>query len=264
MRYDSVEELENIGRAGAKLSEDEYGWRGRYLSSFWLYLEPEDQAFTPHWPTGYWESWTSQWLSTQWEEHNCFFDIGANVGYFTLQAAQAGIKTISVEPNPRVRSMLQRSLRVNRINHELVETWEIALSDHRGQGTLWVPEGHSGGATIERAAEGFDVDIYPLDQVLPNSFYLMNRHLLFKIDAEGSEPKIWDGMQKTLKASASNTVLLEWHGMRYDKEAFAEKLSRHHLTVLQYDGTELPIDYDWLVAEPDLQMVCVRTIKENL
>lgn len=260
MRFDTVEELERIGVAGARLIEDENGMRARYLSSFWLYIEKDDKAFTVHWPTGYWESWTSAWLSKQWATTDSFVDVGANVGYFTFQAAVAGVDRVhSVEPNPELVAMLRKSAVINKQPN--VSFIAKAFSDYNGKATLWVPLEHSGGANIENGAEGFDVEVIKIDDM--QGLGKPGERVLFKIDAEGSEPKIWAGMQEFLK-TRDCTLVLEWHGVRYDRHDFAEKLCRHQVSVVHYDGTELPVDYNWLVKTDDLHMICVRPIKEKL
>lgn len=261
MRFDTVLELETIGRAGAKLVEDEYGQRARYLSSFWLYVERDDQAFTPHWPTGYWESWVSCWLSKQWDKFDTFVDIGANVGYFTMQAAKAGVeRVIAIEPNPRLADMLYETRRVNKVIRN-VDVWSQAVSNYSGNATLWVPEGHSGGASLRDAAEGFEVIVTRFDEAYI-SWDRSNR-MLFKIDAEGEEPKIWDGMKRTL-ARHECEVLLEWHGVRYDRHAFAAELAKHNLWWIDYSGNEIPINEQWLIDTDELVMVLVRPNKEAL
>lgn len=260
MRYETREEIERIGAVGAKLVRDDFGLRARYLSSFWLYIEEDDQAFSPHWRGGTWESWVSCWLSKQWHRTDLFLDVGANVGYFTMQAARAGVVTIPVEPNPKLAAMIMLSRNANRLQELATPVWEMALSDYNGKATLWVPEGHSGGASLRDSAEGFEVEVKRLDDHF-NSW--LTHRMLIKIDAEGEEPKIWAGMQKTFRDHICQ-VLLEWHGVRYDREAFADELFRHDVYLIDYEGNEQPTTREWLVSTNDLHMILVRPKKENL
>jgi FkbM family methyltransferase len=252
MRYESRRELEAIARAGAKMVQDERGLRARYLASFWLYVEPEDKAFTIHWQDGFWESWVSVWMSQQFESHDTFIDIGANVGYYSMMAATAGLKTIAFEPNPAVAKMIENSKFVNRKNLELLE---LALADKPGHASLEIPEGHSGGAHL---VEGKTVKVETLD-----SFTRMKwPNPLIKIDAEGAEPLIWAGMQKFLAKGSHWCVTLEWDRNRYDAEAFADQLlDGNTVSLIDFDGCEPHISREQLLSIPDLRMIVVRKIK---
>jgi FkbM family methyltransferase len=252
--YETREEVEAIGRAGVKVSVEDRTLWSRQLSSFWLALDPNDVGFTPHakWE-GYWEAWITAWLSQQLDHHTLFVDVGANVGYYTMLAANHGVRTIAIEPNSRVADLLEISLLRNRLRDK-VEVLQCALSDFDGRATLWVPPDHPGGATIEGTTEGLEVEVYTMDRGL-----IRNRwdKVLIKIDAEGSEPKIWRGMQGYL-SKGDWTVVLEWMDGRFDKAAFVDELFKHDVTLVNFSGREESITREWLLNTPDLHMICVR------
>jgi FkbM family methyltransferase len=252
MKYDSRRELEAIGRAGAKMVQDEHGLRARYLGNFWLYVEADDQAFTPHWQDGFWEAWVSVWMSQQFEKHNTFIDIGANVGYYSMMAAKAGIKTVAFEPNVDVAKLIAKSALVNRTKLDLID---MALADKSGYANLDIPEGHSGGAHL---VDGNKVKVETLD-----SFTRMKwQNALIKIDAEGSEPLIWAGMQKFLAKNGDWCVTLEWDRSRFDAEVFADQLlDGNTVSLIDYDGCEPHLSREQLLSIPDLRMIVVRKIK---
>ena len=264
MRYESVAELENIGRVGAILKYVDGLPVARYLSSFWLFVEPEDQAFTPHWPTGYWESWVSAWMSREFENHEIFIDVGANVGYFTFQAHAAHMPTIAFEPNPKLCELLEKSADLNWADGTVI--MPVALADKVGELTLIVPGGHSGGAWITASPdeapsyeERYTVKTMPLDALADVSLQFVKK-ILVKIDAEGAEPYIWAGMQK-LWAEKDMTVVLEWHSLRWPRwqaQAFAEDLAQYNVSIIDHDGNEQSVTADWLVDSPELHMVVVR------
>lgn len=232
MKYFSREEVEQIGRSGGRLLEEEgMPPAYRYLSSYWLYVEEDDEAFTPHGPTGYWESWITVWLSQQFDDHDEFIDVGANVGYYTLMGAKHGISTTAFEPNPEVCDLLKKSLAKNRVTNTIAVPY--ALGAEEGRMKLNVPERHSGGAYL---TDGGDTRVIPLDhfsKTLPDS-------ILIKMDAEGFEPNIWAGMTEIL-ATRRVTVCLEWDSQRWPNngEGFANELFKQPFVgLLQWDGTE--------------------------
>lgn len=256
MRYNNRQEVERIGQAGA-LSE----WHGdddsrccRMLSSYWLYCEYPDETFTRHAANdGYWESWITTWFSNNVTPNDKFFDIGANVGYYTGWAAQHNCReVVSFEPNPKVYRLLEKSIKLN--GWENVTPENIALSNQPGKVTLHIPEGHSGAASIVSGGAGITVQAWPLDDVCLQIF----GKSVAKIDAEGAEPLIWEGMQKNWE-TGNFTVVLEWQRDRYDAEAFATELyEKADVSIITHEGMDRFLSKDELLDRPDLEMLVLR------
>lgn len=248
MIYFSRDEVEKIGMAGAGQHPDG-AWR--YLSSFWLYVEDGDKAFSPHVRKGYWEAWVTAWASQQFDDHDIFVDVGANVGYYSMLAATHGLTTIAIEPNPIVAKLLRKSARLNGVR---VTTYIQALSDEIGTGTLYIPEQHSGGAYLT-GGKGIPVHISRMD----TQFHFDSaKRVLVKIDAEGSEPKIWAGMKEVLENSKV-TTFLEWESHRYDPQEFANALfEQPYVGMIEFDGTETQLNWNQLVRLQGLQTIVVR------
>jgi FkbM family methyltransferase len=258
MIYFSRDEVERIGRAGAFQLVDEDGSIAyRYLSSFWLYVEPDDIAFTPHGMTGYWESWVTKWISKHLDWADCFIDVGANVGYYSMLAGKHGVDTYAVEPLPHLQRMLVKTRELNRLTHN-VYLISDALSDyeHTGVGYINYVEQHSGGSYLDD--EGIQVTVSTVD----NSFPLVSgKKVLMKIDAEGQEPNIIKGMTEFIKRN-NVTIVLEWQAQRWqDAGDFVDDLIETfgELAIVNYMGGETPVDRDYLVNSTDLEMVVVRS-----
>lgn len=257
MIYWTRDEVERIGRAGSCMWVDAPdGLAFRYLSSFWLYVEQDDQAFTPHGVDGFWEAWITAWVSQKFDSHGLFLDVGANVGYYTLMAAKHGMTVISFEPNPRVADMLRASLRLNREENSVFVD-NHALGDSLGVTNLIIPDRHSGGAHISDTEPGVEVTVLPLD-----SYRFSGEEILMKVDAEGAEPEIWAGMQQTLRDN-DVTVFLEWESSRWPNggaEDFARSLFKQkYVGVIEYDGTERQLTHpDAMGYLEGIQTVIVR------
>src|SRR5690349_10220489 len=139
MRYFNRAEVEKIGRAGGMRWIDPRNYKGtayRFLSSFWLFVEPDDDAFTPHAGDGFWEAWITKWLSEQLEDAKLFVDVGANVGYYTLMAATSGVRTIAIEPQVKLCVMIRASLEMSNARADVLN---YAVSDTAGEMTLVIP-----------------------------------------------------------------------------------------------------------------------------
>jgi FkbM family methyltransferase len=260
VEYFSRDEVERIGRAGVRwFGESVDGYiKCRILSSFWLYCEADDEAFTPWMKSdGFWEAWVTKWMSGKFQQNTHFIDIGANVGYYTMLAAEAGLTVAAVEPNPHVRELLTWSVRENRYkNVEVIP--EAMGARKKAKATLSVPRKHSGGAYVGTKPAESDYIQYEIGvNSVDNMFSHMNENVLIKIDAEGFEPEIWAGMQK-FRQRNNVTVALEWDGSRYDAEKFAEELYKSEVRLIDYDGEEKVISKQELLGLNGIYMIVVR------
>lgn len=133
-----------------------------------------------------------------------FLDIGANRGWFTLMAScrvgEHG-RVIALEPDPRARSRLQRTLEANG-NPDNVTV--IAKAAGRQAGTapfvLTVESAlahlHHSGVDVEATV---DVEVDTVDKLLLEAG--VNRVDVVKIDIEGAEVEALSGMTHTLAES---------------------------------------------------------------
>jgi FkbM family methyltransferase len=260
MKYQSREQVEAIGRVGASYD----GEKARFLSSFWLYVEPEDRAFTVHHPDGFWEAWITFWMSNEFDDHDKFWDIGANVGYYTMLAATHGLRVVSVEPQKHLMELMHKSAEVNNLKNRIAFV-EVALSDEKGEIFLASPGGHSGAGFITHevpTSEGWDWQSEVVKQYRWDDYFVHlpggNRHLI-KIDAEGAEPKIWEGM-KNFRENNEFTMILEWAPSRYENAGqFADELLQYgEVYVVDGTGYEEPVAKDRMLSVRDFEMVVVR------
>lgn len=261
MIYHNRQEVERIGPAGSFLDATEDVPCYRFLSSFWLYVEQDDRAFTPHAGSGYWEAWITAWMSREFDRHDLFVDVGANVGYYTLLAATHRIPVIAFEPQKKLVELVKRSLKRNRIDKVMVN--RMALSDEFGNLTLVIPEFHSGGAALENGISPAGINftretvvVEPFDRIV--SVPETDR-ILVKIDAEGAEPKVIRGMKNTLETHLM-TIVLEWESRRWeDPLAFARELEAiGPLSYVNEDSDEVAVTAEQLTAMGTMEMVVVR------
>jgi FkbM family methyltransferase len=76
---------------------------------------------------------------------------------------------------------------------------------------------------------------------------------LVKIDAEGAEALVWDGMQKTLMRFPHAAAVMELHLQRDPAQTveFLHRLERQcELRAISYEGEIEPIDADAILAQP--------------
>lgn len=123
------------------------------------------------------------------------FDIGSNIGLYTLKAANTckSCKVYSFEPNPEVFSRLKKNIELNRLDN--VRLFNIGFADKKGKAYL-----NSGDSTVfgKVSYEGgrFQIDIDTLDSFTVKEG--VNKIDIMKIDAEDFELNVLKGADKTL------------------------------------------------------------------
>lgn len=242
MRYNNRAEVERIGRAGSYYEEGKDGLKARVLSTFWLYLDRDDDAFTPHQTVnghGFWEAWLTLWVSQNVKPGSRCIDIGANVGYYTLFLLDHGCRVRAVEPQPHLAELVERSVKEN--GFRLLTTGTVdrnAITHARGVATLIIPHRHGSGASVTHDIEGvsvaYEVDTFTLDDYCEGKPY----YDFVKIDAEGAEGKLFRGAGNFIKENPDCVYLVEWtFGHGTEKELF----ELFDVAVVNYDGQEVPV-----------------------
>ncbi len=146
-----------------------------------------------------------------------FVDVGANVGFYTVEIARrlSGTgRVYAFEPHPKLIELLRRNAFVNGLA-PVVSDFPFALSDHNGPADLQYPLGHLGGGQVSapgqiagHAVAGHSVvrsELKKLDDVLGRDF----RCDLVKIDVEGHELNVLEGMREIVGNSPRIKILFE-------------------------------------------------------
>jgi FkbM family methyltransferase len=148
-----------------------------------------------------------------------FLDIGAHIGYFATLFAQAvgeNGKVIACEPESYNYSLLTRNVQCNKLNNVL--TCRVALGNRSGTAELAAddrPSGdhrlwQSGGSPRSNTQE---VEIDTVDSLLDK---LKVHHVdVVKMDVQGYEWHVLQGMETTLKVCPPQVIFLEFwpHGI---------------------------------------------------
>jgi FkbM family methyltransferase len=144
-----------------------------------------------------------------------YIDIGANVGYHSLYAARlAGERgqVLSFEPNPDTYSILSAHVAINRIRN--CRTFQMALGDAVGEAVLNQPGAHSGTSTLMPISGGtlksITIPVQKGDAALQGIPFVGK--VFIKIDVEGFEQRVLEGLRETLNKAAVVAVEVtpEW------------------------------------------------------
>jgi FkbM family methyltransferase len=173
------------------------------------------------------------------------WDIGANVGLYTLPSARAVGPTgqvVAFEPMPRNLGFLRRHLTLNALNDVVV--CEVAVSD--ATGALRMAEGDSPSEFHVEAGGSYEVKAVTLDDWLAESGAPPPD--LVKIDVEGSDDAVLRGGARTF-AKYRPSIYLALHG-EGQRRACGTLLASwgYEVTSLQ-PGLSPDLSSEWL-AEP--------------
>ena len=147
-------------------------------------------------------------------------DLGANWGYFTLMAAQLagpGGRVLALEPDPRMFDLLERNVRLNGLT--TFDAFPLAAGADRATRTLaGYAEGTDNRGTSRIVDEprvppleprGFTVATVPVDTFLDQKG--LRSVDLIKIDVEGFEDAVLEGMAAGLAGRRYRHLLIELH-----------------------------------------------------
>jgi FkbM family methyltransferase len=166
-----------------------------------LWFDSADEHLTP-WirSQGVWEADVMKLLARFLRPGSLFVDVGANVGYHAVFAAQLGARVVAVEPVPWTLELL----RANVWRHGAdVEAVEAAAADSAGTVRIGMDAAHRSGAQI--GGEGIAVRAAPLDELVPES-----EVDVLKIDVEGAEPLVLRGASAILARSPVLAAVVEF------------------------------------------------------
>ncbi len=163
----------------------------------------------------------ADWFATFFREGDVFYDIGANVGAYSLVASKMFDGRISVyafEPGFPNFSQLSKNVLINH-SQKSVFPLQIALSDHTGMSIFHysnlTPGGalHALGEPVDYKGEVFEpvleqpIIAFRLDDFLHLFNIPSPNHI--KIDVDGIEFKILKGAEKTLNGTSVRSLMVE-------------------------------------------------------
>lgn len=159
----------------------------------------------------YYEFETEFFILKNLNPNDYFIDIGANLGYYTLLAAykikNKGI-CYSFDPNPVAFDILKAHVTLNRIKN--VKLFNCALHDENTQIKMTWANTESGGGNIRNQTKKYDktnVKATKGDTILcdisPDVVGIV------KIDTEGSEMKVLNGMKKFVETHLNFKYIIE-------------------------------------------------------
>lgn len=231
----------------------------RVLGRYKLYVDTRDRGFGSHvLLDGFWEIWLTLFCARNVKRGMTAIDVGANFGYYSLLLAElVGTRgeLIAVEPNPHAADFLRRSVELNGLlGRTRIETSALGATIS-GDASLYVPHSEPKNAQIvsemfqPRPQDGVVIKV-PVT-TLDGMSAACSRVDFIKIDAEGAEEVILEGMAETI-ARHKPMLVVEFNPARYaDASGFLERLAGIYGSMrrLDFSGEAVPITSEDLLSK---------------
>ncbi len=158
------------------------------------------------------EDFTSDLLLNFCKDNTLFIDIGAHYGYYTLLAHKRYPKSkiIAFEPVPENFEILKRNVELNQISN--AELYNLAVSNKDGLARFNVAEASSKSGFYEsplaKTCKEIEVRTVCLDSLFKETPHVPT---VVKIDTEGHEPYVLQGMKRLLKECEDIRLIIEFN-----------------------------------------------------
>lgn len=138
-------------------------------------------------------------------------DLGANVGYYTLLAAEKVGQTgrvFAFEPDPFCYGLLEKNVEINRFANVIAVN--KAVSGSSGKAWLFLEAKNKGGHRLyvsQEAGHSIPVEVTSLDEYFRDG---NSRVHLIKMDIQGAEMAALRGMRRIMEANEDLAIIVEF------------------------------------------------------
>jgi len=165
-----------------------------------------------------------------------FVDIGANIGYFSLVSAKLvgdQGQVYAFEPDPDNFNLLEKNIKVN--NYKNIIAVNKAVSDKSGKARLYLePDNLCGHSLVVKNGNKFvEVEIIILDEFLKDK-----KIDVIKIDVEGFEPVVLEGMKNIIKNNDKISIITEFYPEAIKKAGYSPEKYKNDLKDLGFKLNE--------------------------
>jgi FkbM family methyltransferase len=172
-----------------------------------LVVPPE---FLSHYARGHFERLTTRMFEREVTEGSCVVDVGANIGYYSVLAARlVGVSgTVhAIEPYSESLTLLRRNLELNDFTNAIVHPVAASsgneVREFNVTGSIDSNSFYSHPLTETRSK--VSVLAAPIDGLVREQVRL------YKIDVEGAEIEVLEGMHESMARSPGAAVIVEWN-----------------------------------------------------
>lgn len=174
---------------------------------------------------------TIEWIDT-FRPGDVLFDVGANIGLYSIYAASRAVQVIAFEPESQNYALINQNILLNGLA-DRITCLAVALSDQPGVNRLYVSRFRAGeskhnfGAALDWQGQPFAPSFqqgsiaFSLDSFLELQPDPFPTHI--KVDVDGIEARVIRGAARTLRDERLKSLLVEFDGASAaDRAAIAD------------------------------------------
>jgi FkbM family methyltransferase len=177
---------------------------------------------------------TIEWIDT-FAPGDVMFDVGANIGLYSIYAASRSVKVVAFEPESQNHALVQQNIFLNGVA-DRVTCVCVAISDREAVDYLYLSRFRAGesmhnfGAAEDWQQRPFTAPFqqgivsFSLDAFLEFQPEPFPTHI--KIDVDGIEAKVIRGAARTLRDPRLKSLLVEFDGASEDDVKASEEVQR--------------------------------------
>lgn len=201
--------------------------------------------------TGESEPTTTKLISENVTEGMIVFDLGANIGIFTVLLSKLvgnNGKVFAFEPDPELNMVLKQNIENNNLRNVFVHSY--AVSDQSKKAKFSINKEQDGDNRLDSSSMNhnmIEVDTITIDEFCRNTKIIPD---FIKMDVQGSEPRVINGMKKTIENCSKLKIITEFYpdaiiDVGFSPKEFLETLKKLGFTIKIIDENSkkiIPID----------------------
>lgn len=207
----------------------------KFIAPVKFYARKSMAGITGNIYTGLHEFDTMSFLLHLLRSDDTFFDVGANVGSYTLLAAgNCKANTVAIEPIPSTFNILADNIELNKLQHK-VNLVNAAAGDENGSLTFTAEQDTTNHVVMPGevlSGTTIDIPVIRIDEIIANA------PVLIKMDVEGFESRALNGMPLLLANNDFKALIIELSDTRpygYNDNYTRALLTSHGFSPFDYD-----------------------------
>lgn len=190
------------------------------------------------------EEYETKLILRQAQDCDVVVDVGANIGYYTLLMAQKARRVYAIEPEENNFEVLEKNVKENNLRN--IVTVRAAASNKNGRIKLYKSEDNWGDHRVYGAKNNkiwSYVNCLRLDKILETE----QKISLVKIDTQGWEPAVIEGVKKIIERDSPTLFLEYWPGGYKEAGLDGEQMMRYLKNI--YKKNIWQIDYWFYISK---------------
>jgi len=234
------------------------------------------QRYSWHYKENEYEKFSSDIFLNYVEKNSVIVDIGANYGYYSLLASSVNKegKTYAVEPVKENFEILNKNILENKFDQ--IKTYNLAISNFSGEKEFNVTEASdSSGFYNHPNTKTFEKRLIKTETI--DNLFEKEKIDIIKIDVEGDEINVLEGMKKTIENNPEIKIFFEFNpsclkNAGFNPQKMLEKLENNDLEVFFINEDERQLSRlknpekwkDYIKSKDYCNILCTKKDSLNL